>query len=134
MRDNGWLRTGDIAVWQQGGYLKIVDRIKDMIIVSGFNVFPSEIEDVVSHMPKVRECCAVGVPSDKSGETVKLFIVKRDPSLSEEEVRVYCRSSLTGYKLPKIIAFVKALPKSPVGKVMRRYLQDPQYLKDHKNG
>lgn len=134
VRDDGWLRTGDIAVWQQGGYLKIVDRIKDMIIVSGFNVFPSEIEDVVSHMPKVRECCAVGVPSEKSGEAVKLFVVKRDPSLSEEEVRVYCRTFLTGYKRPKIISFVKALPKSPVGKVMRRYLQDPQYLKDHQNG
>jgi long-chain acyl-CoA synthetase len=133
VRDNGWLRTGDIAVWQQGGYLKIVDRIKDMIIVSGFNVFPSEIEDVVSHMHKVRECCAVGVPSEKSGETVKLFIVKRDPSLTEEEVHVYCKAYLTGYKRPKIVAFVKSLPKSPVGKVMRRYLTDPEYMEKHKN-
>lgn len=134
VRDDGWLRTGDIAVWQQGGYLKIVDRIKDMIIVSGFNVFPSEIEDVVSHLHKVRECCAVGVPSDKTGEAVKLFIVKRDPSLTEEEVHVYCKDYLTGYKRPKIVSFVKSLPKSPVGKVMRRYLQDPSYLEKHKNG
>ena len=134
VRDDGWLRTGDIAVWQDGGYLKIVDRIKDMIIVSGFNVFPSEIEDVVSHLHKVRECCAVGVPSDKTGEAVKLFIVKRDPSLTEEEVHVYCKAYLTGYKRPKIVAFVKSLPKSPVGKVMRRYLQDPAYLEKHKNG
>ncbi|MDY6322962.1 MAG: AMP-binding protein [Succinivibrio sp.] len=127
VRDGEWLRTGDIAVWQEGGYLKIVDRIKDMIIVSGFNVFPSEIEDVVSHLRKVSECCAVGVPSEKSGETIKLFIVKRDPSLTSEEVQVYCKEYLTGYKQPKLIEFVKELPKSPVGKVMRRYLIQNRY-------
>ncbi len=120
--DEGWLRTGDIAVWLEGGYLKLIDRIKDMIIVSGFNVYPSEIEDVVSRNARVRECCAVGVPSEKTGEKIKLFVVKKDPSLTKEELLDYCRRELTGYKLPKIVEFIDALPKSPVGKIMRRYL------------
>lgn len=122
VRDEGWLRTGDIAVWLEGGYLKIIDRIKDMIIVSGFNVFPSEIEDVVSHNERVRECCAVGVPSEKTGESIKLYVVKKDPTLTKEELLEYCRQDLTGYKMPKSVEFLDALPKSPVGKIMRRYL------------
>ena len=127
VRDDGWLRTGDIAVWLDGGYLKIIDRIKDMIIVSGFNVYPSEIEDVVSRYSKVAECCAVGVPSEKTGEAIKLFVVKRDPDLTVAQVLAYCREYLTGYKLPKIVEFINALPKSPVGKIMRRYLHENKY-------
>lgn len=125
--DGKWLRTGDIAIWLEGGYLKIIDRIKDMIIVSGFNVFPSEIEDVVSRFSRVSECCAVGVPSDKTGETIKLYVVKRDPNLTSSEVLEYCRLYLTGYKLPKIVEFIEELPKSPVGKIMRRYLHEKKY-------
>ncbi len=125
--DGKWLRTGDIAIWLEGGYIKIIDRIKDMIIVSGFNVFPSEIEDVVSRFSRVAECCAVGVPSDKTGETIKLYVVKRDPNLTSSEVLEYCRRYLTGYKLPKIVEFIDELPKSPVGKIMRRYLHEKKY-------
>ncbi len=125
--DGRWLRTGDIAIWLEGGYLKIIDRIKDMIIVSGFNVFPSEIEDVVSRFSRVSECCAVGVPSEKTGETIKLYVVKRDPELTSAEVLEYCRRYLTGYKLPKIVEFIEELPKSPVGKIMRRYLHEKKY-------
>ncbi len=125
--DGRWLRTGDIAIWLDGGYLKIIDRIKDMIIVSGFNVFPSEIEDVVSRFSRVSECCAVGVPSEKTGETIKLYVVKRDPDLTSAEVLEYCRRYLTGYKLPKIVEFIEELPKSPVGKIMRRYLHEKKY-------
>lgn len=125
--DGKWLRTGDIAIWLEGGYLKIIDRIKDMIIVSGFNVFPSEIEDVVSRFSRVAECCAVGVPSEKTGETIKLYVVRRDPNLTSAEVLEYCRRYLTGYKLPKIVEFIEELPKSPVGKIMRRYLHEKKY-------
>ncbi len=125
--DGRWLRTGDIAIWLEGGYLKIIDRIKDMIIVSGFNVFPSEIEDVVSRFSRVSECCAVGVSSEKTGETIKLYVVKRDPELTSAEVLEYCRRYLTGYKLPKIVEFIEELPKSPVGKIMRRYLHEKKY-------
>ena len=123
VRDGEWIRTGDVAVWLEGGYLKIIDRIKDMILVSGFNVFPSEIEDVVSHNKRVAECACVGVPSEATGEAIKLFVVKKDETLSEDELKDYCRIYLTGYKMPKIIEFVSRLPKSPVGKVMRRYLK-----------
>lgn len=123
VRDGEWIRTGDVAVWLEGGYLKIIDRIKDMILVSGFNVFPSEIEDVVSHNKRVAECACVGVPSEVTGEAIKLFVVKKDETLSEDELKDYCRIYLTGYKMPKIIEFVSRLPKSPVGKVMRRYLK-----------
>lgn len=127
VRDGQWLRTGDIAVWLEDGYLKIIDRIKDMIIVSGFNVYPSEIEDVVSHFDKVLECCAVGVPCEKTGERIKLFVVRRDPALTSDEVHAYCRKNLTGYKQPKEVEFISALPKSPVGKIMRRYLLQNKY-------
>lgn len=127
--DDGWLRTGDVAVWVEGGYLKIIDRIKDMILVSGFNVFPSEIEDVVSHNTRVLECAAIGVPSEATGEAIKLFVVKKDPALTREDVITYCREFLTGYKVPRQIEFVEDLPKSAVGKVMRRYLKQNKYRK-----
>ncbi|MGN1280661.1 MAG: AMP-binding protein [Succinivibrio sp.] len=120
---DGWLRTGDIAKWCEGGYLKIIDRIKDMILVSGFNVFPNEIENVVSRNDKVLECAVVGVPSKTTGESIKLYIVRKDHSLTRDEVLDHCRNYLTGYKLPKHIEFVESLPKSPVGKVMRRFLK-----------
>ncbi len=128
---DGYVRTGDIAVWLEGGYLKIIDRLKDMILVSGFNVFPSEIEDVVSRFERVSECAVVGVPSDKTGEAIKLYAVKRDPSLTEEELRTYCRGFLTPYKIPHYIEFVDILPKSAIGKVLRRYLREPN--REHRN-
>ncbi len=124
VRDGDWLRTGDIAVWKEGGYIKIIDRLKDMILVSGFNVFPSEIEDIVSRHAKVEECACIGVPSEATGEAIKLFIVRKDNSLTREEIIEYCRRFLTGYKLPKKVEFVPRLPKSPIGKVMRRYLRE----------
>lgn len=120
---DGWLKTGDIAQWCEGGYIKIIDRLKDMIIVSGFNVFPTEIENVVSNNNKVLECAVIGVPSNSTGESIKLFVVKKDKSLTKEELLDYCRRYLTGYKIPKHIEFVEELPKSAVGKVMRRYLK-----------
>ena len=108
----------------EGGYVRIVDRKKDMILVSGFNVYPNEVEDVVSAMPGVLECAAVGVPSEQSGETVKIVIVRRDPALSEDDVRAWCKTRLTGYKRPHIIEFRDDLPKTPVGKILRRELRD----------
>ena len=121
---DGWLRTGDVAMMTPDGFFKIVDRKKDMILVSGFNVFPNEIEDVVAHHPKVLEVAAVGVPDEKSTEAVKLYVVKSDPSLTEEEVRAFCKEELTGYKRPKYIEFRDELPKSNVGKILRRELRD----------
>lgn len=121
---DGWLNTGDIGFLNEQGYLKIVDRKKDMILVSGFNVFPNEIEDVIAMNPKVLEVAAIGVPSEKSGEKVKVFIVKNDKSLTEQEVLDHCRENLTGYKVPKEIEFKKELPKSTVGKILRRELRD----------
>ncbi|MDY5189543.1 MAG: AMP-binding protein [Succinivibrio sp.] len=125
--EDGWLKTGDIAQWCEGSYIKIIDRLKDMIIVSGFNVFPNEIENVVSTNNKVLECAVVGVPSSTSGESIKLFVVRKDRSLTKEELLDYCRKFLTGYKLPKHIEFVEQLPKSAVGKVMRRYLRQNRF-------
>jgi len=127
--EDGWLRTGDIAMMTEDGYFKIVDRKKDMILVSGFNVFPNEIEDVIAHHPKVMEVAVVGVPDDKSTEAVKVFIVKSDPSLTEDEVRAYCAEQLTGYKRPKHIEFRDELPKSNVGKILRRELRDEELKK-----
>ena len=122
---DGYFRTGDIGVFDDKGFLKIVDRKKDMIIVSGFNVFPNEIEEVATACPGVVECACVGVPDEKSGEAVKLFVVKAaDASLSEADVIAHCRKELTGYKVPKIVRFVDALPKSTVGKILRRELRD----------
>lgn len=122
--DNGFVRTGDIAIWLDGGYIKLIDRLKDMILVSGFNVFPSEIEDVVSHNNKVLECACVGVPSDQSGEAIKLFVVKRDLKLTTQELLDYCKENLTAYKIPRYIEFVSSLPKSTIGKVLRRKLRE----------
>jgi long-chain acyl-CoA synthetase len=121
---DGWLCTGDIGVIDQDGYLSVVDRKKDMIIVSGFKVFPNEVEDVVVRHPKVKECAAVGIPSDKSGEMVKLYIVKKDKSLTKDEIMEHCRENLTSYKLPKEIEFRESLPKTNVGKILRRELRD----------
>ena len=120
---DGWFRTGDIAKRGEGGYLFLLDRRKDMILVSGFNVFPNEIEDVVAMHPGVLEAAAIGVPSEKTGEAVKLVVVRRDPALTEDDVRAHCREMLTGYKQPKIVQFIDTLPKSPVGKVLRRELR-----------
>jgi long-chain acyl-CoA synthetase len=120
---DGWLKTGDIAVVSEDGFFKIVDRKKDMILVSGFNVFPNEVEEVVAAYPKVMEVAAVGVPDEKSGEVVKIFVVKKDQSLTEAELMEHCKKNLTGYKLPKFIEFRNELPKTPVGKILRRMLR-----------
>jgi long-chain acyl-CoA synthetase len=121
---DGYFKTGDIAIADERGYFKIVDRKQDMILVSGFNVYPNEVEDVVAEMPGVLECAAVGIPDDKSGEAVKLVIVKKNPALTEDEVRDFCRENLTGYKRPRMIEFRTDLPKTPVGKILRRELRD----------
>jgi long-chain acyl-CoA synthetase len=122
--DEGWLRTGDMAVMTPEGYFKIVDRKKDMILVSGFNVYPNEIEDVFAAHDKVLEVAAIGIPDEHSGEVVKIFVVKSDDSLTEEELMAYGRENLTGYKRPKQIRFIDELPKSNVGKILRRELRD----------
>ncbi|MDN8614833.1 long-chain-fatty-acid--CoA ligase [Variovorax ginsengisoli] len=124
MTPDGFFKTGDIAIADERGYFKIVDRKKDMIVVSGFNVYPNEIEDVVALMPGVLECAAVGIPDEKTGEGVKLVIVKKNPDLTEAEVRAHCRANLTGYKQPRVIEFRTDLPKTPVGKILRRELRD----------
>ncbi|MFT4195517.1 long-chain-fatty-acid--CoA ligase [Ottowia sp.] len=124
MTPDGYFKTGDIGVMDERGYTRIVDRKKDMILVSGFNVYPNEIEDVVAGMPGVLEVAAVGVPDEKTGEAVKLVIVKKDAALTDEAVRAFCRQSLTGYKQPRVIEFRQELPKTPVGKVLRRELRD----------
>ncbi len=120
---DGWLKTGDVATMDARGYLRIVDRKKDMILVSGFNVYPNEIEAVVALHPGVLECACVGVPDDKTGEAVKVFVVKKDPALSAEALIAHCRDNLTGYKVPKHIAFLTELPKTPVGKILRKELR-----------
>ena len=120
---NGFFRTGDIGIMDSRGYIKIVDRKKDMILVSGFNVYPSEIEEVVSQHPKVLEVAAIGVPDEKSGEVPKLFVVKKDPSLTTEEVLAYAKENLTGYKRPRYVEFIDELPKSNVGKILRKDLR-----------
>jgi long-chain acyl-CoA synthetase len=122
----GWLATGDIVTSNEQGFLKIVDRKKDMILVSGFNVYPNEIEEVVVRHPKVSEAAAVGVPSETSGEAVKVFVVCRDPSLTVEELVSHCRRNLTGYKVPRLFEFRSELPKSNVGKILRRELRNEQ--------
>ena len=124
MTPDGYFKTGDIGIMDERGYFKIVDRKKDMILVSGFNVYPNEIEDVVSGLAGVMECAAVGVPDDKAGEAVKLVIVKKNETLSEADVRAYCKTNLTGYKQPKVVEFRTELPKTPVGKILRRELRD----------
>ena len=121
---DGWLKTGDIGVMSEDGFFKIVDRKKDMILVSGFNVYPNEVEDVMAGHPKVMECAAVGIPSEKSNEVVKLFVVKKDKSVTEQELDAYAREHLTGYKRPKAYEFREELPKSNVGKILRRMLRE----------
>jgi long-chain acyl-CoA synthetase len=124
MTDDGYFCTGDIAVMDETGFFRIVDRKKDMIIVSGFNVFPNEVEAEVAAMEEVLECACIGVPDEKSGEAVKVFVVKRDESLTEEAVRAHCRECLTGYKVPRHVVFIDELPKSTVGKILRRELRE----------
>ena len=124
LRSDGWLATGDMGLITPEGYLKIVDRVKDMILVSGFNVYPNEIEDVVAMHPGVLEACAIGVPDENSGEAVKLFVVRKDPALTAEALIRHCRENLTGYKVPRQIEFRNSLPKSPVGKILRRELRE----------
>ncbi len=124
MTANGFFRTGDIGIVDERGFFKIVDRKKDMILVSGFNVYPNEIEDVLTQMDGVLEAAAVGVLDAKAGEAVKVVIVKKDPSLTEADVRAYCETNLTGYKRPKVVEFRTELPKTPVGKILRRELRD----------
>ncbi|MBH03075.1 MAG: long-chain-fatty-acid--CoA ligase [Xanthomonadales bacterium] len=120
---DGYLRTGDVARFDEQGFLYIVDRKKDMILVSGFNVYPNEVEDVVSAHPKVMEAACIGVDDERSGEVVKVFVVKADASLTEDELLAYCREELTGYKVPKHVAFIDELPKSNVGKILRKDLR-----------
>jgi long-chain acyl-CoA synthetase len=125
MTADGYFRTGDIGVMDGRGYIRIVDRKKDMILVSGFKVFPNEIENVVASNPGVRECAVIGIPDEHSGEAVKLFVVRADPSLSEQDLIAYCQENLTGYKRPKFIEFRSDLPKTNVGKILRRALREP---------
>ena len=124
MTSDGFFKSGDIGIMDERGYTRIVDRKKDMIIVSGFNVFPNEIEAVVALHPGVLECAAVGVPDERAGEAVKLFVVRKDPALTDTELMEYCRRQLTGYKRPKFIEFRDELPKSNIGKILRRALRD----------
>lgn len=124
MTADGYFLTGDIGTMDERGFVKIVDRKKDMVIVSGFNVYPNEVEDVVSNCPGVLECAVVGVPDEKSGEAIKLVVVKKDPALTEQAIRDYCHANLTGYKRPRHIVFRTDLPKTPVGKILRRELRD----------
>lgn len=124
MTADGFFKTGDVGIMDERGYFKIVDRKKDMILCAGFNVYPNEVEDVVAQLPGVLECAVVGIPDEKAGEAIKLVIVKKDPALTEEQVRAHCRANLTGYKQPKVVEFRTDLPKTPVGKILRRELRD----------
>ena len=124
MTADGFFRTGDVGLMDERGHFRIVDRKKDMILVSGFNVYPNEIEDVLSQLPGVLECAAVGIPDEKAGEAVKVVIVKKDPALTEAVVRAFCEANLTGYKRPKVVEFRTELPKTTVGKILRRELRD----------
>lgn len=124
MTPDGYFKSGDVGVMDERGFFRIVDRKKDMVLVSGFNVYPTELEDVVSLMPGVMECACVGMADNKTGEAVKLVIVRKDPALTEADVRAYCKENLTGYKQPKVIEFRDELPKTPVGKILRRELRD----------
>ncbi|MCC8401564.1 AMP-binding protein [Paraburkholderia sp. MMS20-SJTN17] len=127
--DDGWLATGDIGVMDSRGFIRLIDRKKDMIVVSGFNVYPNEIEDVIAAHPGVREVAAIGVPDPAQGERVKVFIVRRTPTLTAEQVIAYCRKNLTGYKVPKLVEFRDELPQTNVGKILRRALRDEELAK-----
>ncbi|MOA11574.1 Long-chain-fatty-acid--CoA ligase [compost metagenome] len=120
----GWFKTGDIAVIDPDGFTRIVDRKKDMIIVSGFNVYPNEIEEVVMSHPQVANCAVIGIPDERSGEAVKLFVVPREGGVSLEELKAYCKANFTGYKVPKHIVLRDSLPMTAVGKILRRELRD----------
>ena len=124
MTADGFFKSGDVGIMDARGYIKIVDRKKDMILVSGFNVYPNEVEEVVAAHPGVLECAAIGVPDANSGEAVMLFVVKKDPALTREALAAYCARELTGYKRPRHIEFRDDLPKSNVGKILRRELRD----------
>ena len=123
MPGDGWLRTGDVAVVNEQGFVKLVDRIKDMVLVSGFNVYPNEVEDVLAGHPKVLEAGVIGIKDEHSGEVVKAFVVKKDESLTAQELMDYCHQNLSRYKCPKQIVFVDSLPKSNVGKILRKELR-----------
>ena len=123
MDEEGYFCTGDIAKIREDGFLQIVDRKKDMIVVSGFNVYPNELEDVLYEHDDVLECAAVGVPDDTTGEVIKMFVVSQSGQLTAEEVRDFCRKGLTGYKVPKLVEFRDELPKTAVGKILRRELR-----------
>ena len=123
MSADGYFKTGDIGVMDKNGYVNIVDRKKDMILVSGFNVYPNEIEDIICSHPKVFESAAIGIPNEKSGEIVKVFVVKKGESLTEGELKAYCKDNLTGYKVPNMYEFRESLPKSNVGKILRKELR-----------
>jgi long-chain acyl-CoA synthetase len=124
MTADGFFRSGDIGTVDERGYFKIVDRKKDMVLVSGFNVYPNEVEAVVAAHPGVADCAVVGVPDDECGEIVVAFVTKKDPSLTEDALRQHCKQSLTGYKVPRMVVFKNDLPKSNVGKVLRKDLRD----------
>ena len=124
MTADGYFKSGDVGLMDERGFFRIVDRKKDMILVSGFNVYPNEIEDVVAMLPGVLECACVGMPDENSGEAVKVVVVRKDPALTEEQVRAHCKANLTGYKQPKVVEFRGDLPKTPVGKILRRELRD----------
>ncbi len=123
MTADGYFKSGDVGIMDERGFFKIVDRKKDMILVSGFNVYPNEVEEVASACPGVMECAAIGVPDEKTGEAVKLVVVKKDPALTEAQILAYCRDNMTAYKQPRIIEFRAELPKTPVGKILRRELR-----------
>ena len=126
----GWFKTGDVAIMDEEGFFKIVDRKKEMILVSGFNVYPNEIENVISSHPKVLEVGVIGVPDPKSTEAVKAVVVKKDETLNEAEIIAYCKEKLTGYKCPRHVSFISELPKSNVGKILRRIIKEDD-LKTH---
>ena len=128
MTPDGFFKSGDVGVMDERGYFRIVDRKKDMILVSGFNVYPTEVEEVVAGLAGVLECAVIGIPDERSGEAVKLVVVKKDPALTEAQVLAHCRHNLTGYKLPRVIEFRTELPKTPVGKVLRRELRDKKQV------
>ena len=137
MLRDGWLATGDIAKMDEDGYIQIVDRKKDMILVSGFNVYPNEVEAVLATHPGVADAAVVGVPDDECGEIVVAFVTKKDPSLTEDAMRQHCKQSLTNYKVPRIVVFKDDLPKSNVGKVLRKDLRDEAqqaYLAEERSG
>jgi long-chain acyl-CoA synthetase len=124
MTADGFFKSGDVGIMDDNGYVKIVDRKKDMILVSGFNVYPNELEAVIAAHPGVLECAVVGVPDEHSGEAVKVFVVRKDPNLTAEQLMDYCKRELTGYKKPKYIEFRDELPKTNVGKILRRALRE----------